>query len=114
MSTSGRVPSPLTPSELKALLTGALDNAPGESNPETFHARFDHLERGLQLDDVVYGIKADWKACRPLRFDERYWQWKYMISTQNADEEPLTIIVAVDTIGRCFEVITRWTEDTSA
>jgi len=81
----------------------ALENAPGTSNPETFHARFGHLERGLQIDDVIYGIETEWKACRPLRF-----------STENADGDRLTLIVAVDTANRTFEVITRWTKNTTA
>jgi hypothetical protein len=113
MSGSGTIPNPLRCPELKKLLMYALEDAPETRNPETFHARFDHLERGLQMDDVVFGIETEWKACRPLGFNKRHWQWKYEISTESADEVPLTIIVAVDTANRSFEVITRWTEDTT-
>jgi hypothetical protein len=99
---------------LKKLMLEALENAPGTSNPETFHARFDHLERGLQIDDVIYGIETEWKRCQPLRFNRKFWQWNYEISTESTDGERLTLIVAVDTVARTFEVITRWTENTTA
>ena len=94
-------------------MVDALENAPGTTNPETFHARFDHLERGIQIDDVIHGIETEWESCRPLRFNRNFWQWNYEIRTETADEEPLTLIVAVDTANRTFEVITRWTENTN-
>lgn len=113
-SSSGRIPPPLNCDQLKRLMVNALESVPGRANPETFHARFDHLERGIQINDVIYGIQTEWKACRPLRFNRKFWQWNYEICTENADEQPLTLIVAVDTVTRTFEVITRWTKDTSA
>lgn len=54
MRDNGTIPKPLTCQELKKLLIDALKNEPDHCNPETYHARFDHLERGLQFDDVVY------------------------------------------------------------
>jgi hypothetical protein len=113
-SSSGTIPPVLSCEELKRLMLEGLENVPGSGSPETFHARFDHLERGLQIDDVIYGIETEWKACRPLRFNRKFWQWNYEIFTENADGERLTLIVAVDTANRSFEVITRWTEDTTA
>lgn len=95
-------------------MVDALQNAPAGGSTETFHARFHHLERGIQIDDVVFGIETTWTSCRPLRFNKKFWQWNYEIRTETADEEPLTLIVAVDTANRVFEVITRWTEDTTA
>ncbi len=72
--------------QLKQLMVDALEYAPGRLNPETFHARFDHLERGIQFDDVVYGIETEWKSCRALRFNKSFWQWNYEIRTENATE----------------------------
>jgi len=111
-SSSGTIPAALSCGALKKLMLEGLENVPTSGNFETFHARFDHLERGLQIDDVIYGIEAEWRACQPLRFNRKFWQWNYEISTENADGERLTLIVAVDTASRTFEVITRWEKDT--
>jgi hypothetical protein len=62
------------------LLLEAIDNADDADNPETFHALFDHPERGLDTND----------------------------DTQSVGGDAITIIVAVDTLRREFEVITRW------
>jgi hypothetical protein len=109
MSTvSGFTPPSLSETELKSLLVEALDDAPGWRSQETFHARFDHLERGLSMDDIIHGIKGDWKFERQPEFNASEWQWKYRIAAKTIDEDPLTIIVAVDTANRTFEVVTRW------
>ena len=105
---SGRQPPSLTEAELEALLMEAIDGAPEWKTKETFHARFDHLERGISIDDVIFGIKSDWTFERPPEFNPSAWQWKYRIATQTIDEEPLTLIIAVDTADRTFEVVTRW------
>jgi hypothetical protein len=53
MSTIGYRPPYLSEADLRALLKDALENGNGPENPETFHARYDHVERGLTLDDVI-------------------------------------------------------------
>lgn len=106
-SGEGVVPRPLTEEELRKLIGEALD-AKHPSHPETFHARFDHLERGLQIDDVIHGLERAWKFERPPEFNRKHWQWKYYIGTETVDGDPLTIVIAVDTMERSFEVITRW------
>lgn len=107
MSTAGYIPPQLGEEELRKLLSEALDDAP-ELNPETYHARFDHLERGLSVDDVIHGLERPWRFERAPRFNRQEWQWKYRIATESIEGEPLVIIVAVDTVNRSFEVITRW------
>jgi Domain of unknown function (DUF4258) len=109
MSTgAGYQPPSLSESELKSLLMEALEDAPGWKSQETFHARFHHLERGISVDDVIHAIQGDWVFERPPEFNASQWQWKYRIATRTIDEDPLTIIVAVDTANRTFEVVTRW------
>jgi hypothetical protein len=108
MSTAGYVPSHLSESELKALLPEALENAPDWRTPETFHARFDHLERGLSVDDVIHGLEQSWKFDSKPEFNRDQWQWKYKIATESIEGDPIVIVVAVDTASRTFEVITRW------
>jgi hypothetical protein len=107
MSTAGYIPPQLGEAELRKLLLEALDSAP-DVNPETYHARFDHLERGLSVDDVIHGLERPWLFERAPKFNRREWQWKYRIATESIEGESIVIVVAVDTGNRSFEVITRW------
>jgi hypothetical protein len=107
-SARGFRPPSLNELDLKNLLVQALDDAPRWQSQETFHARFDHLERGLSMDDVIHGLRGSWKFERPPEFNDAEWQWKYRIATQTIEGDPLTIVVAVDTTNRSFEVLTRW------
>lgn len=104
----GFKPPSLSEIELKSLLLEALEDAPGWRSQETFHARFHHLERGISIDDVIHGIKRDWSFERPPEFNDMEWQWKYRISTETVDEDSLTLIIAVNTVDRTFEVVTKW------
>lgn len=51
MSTAGYRPPYLKEADLKALVMQAISGSTG-AQIETFHARFDHLERGISLDAV--------------------------------------------------------------
>ena len=108
MSTTGYIPPNLSEDQLKALVLEALSGEPRPGQLETFHARFHHLERGISVDDVIYGMTQQWKYERPPEFNEDEWQWNYRIQTETIDGDTLTIIIAVDTLDRSFEVITRW------
>jgi hypothetical protein len=114
MSTQVYIPPELSEADLKRLLLQALDDAPGWKSNETFHARFDHLERGITMDDVIHGIERAWVFERKPEFNKNQWQWKYYLATETIEGEPLTIIVAVDTANRTFEVITRWKPEGSS
>jgi hypothetical protein len=105
---TGTIPPSLTEQQLKELLLHAIDNAADTDNPETFHALFGHLDRGLQTNDVIYGLEREWKFERPPVFNPKFWQWKYYIDTESVGGDAITITVAVDTLRREFEVITRW------
>jgi hypothetical protein len=107
MSREGYIPRCLTEEELKSLVLDALNSAPGGAK-DTFHARFDHLERNLSQDDVIYGLESPWKFDRQPVFNHDEWQWKYYIATKSIDGVDLLIIVAVDTLNRSFQVVTRW------
>lgn len=108
MSRKGYAPPCLSEAELRALITDALENRPNEAANETYHARFDHLERNLSMDDVIHGLERPWTFDRPPEFNKDEWQWKYRIATQSIDGDDLVIVVAVDTLNRSFEVVTRW------
>jgi hypothetical protein len=107
MSITGYRPPYLSEAELKVLVKLALEDAPGQAN-ETYHARYDHLERGLTADDVIHGLEQDWHYERKPEFNEDHWQWKYRIATESVDGDELTIIIAVDSANKTFEVVTRW------
>jgi len=104
----GKVPPHLSEEQLRKLVLEAIDDAADYENPETFHALFGHLDRGLNTDDVLHGLAEDWQFDRPPLFNNFHWQWKYYIDTENIDGEPILIIIAVDTRDRSFEVISRW------
>jgi hypothetical protein len=61
----GTKPPSLTEEQLKKLLLEAIDNADDADNPETFHALFDHPERGLDTNDTIHGLERNWKFERP-------------------------------------------------
>jgi|GEM_PF-4966128 len=105
----GTTPKSLTEKQLKLLLDEALKDE-FVDNPETYHALYGHPERGIETDDVLYGLEQSWTFERPPTFNEYFWQWKYYIATETVDGELITIIIAVDTIRKEFEVITRWRE----
>lgn len=110
MSSSGFIPQPLSADELRKLVLEALSKAPDDHNPETFHALFDHLERGLSTDDVIHALEGNWTIAR-YRFNKDEWQYKYEIDGFSIDGDPITIIIAVDTLRREFTVVTRWRDE---
>jgi hypothetical protein len=110
MSSEGYVPPAKSAQELKKLVLEALQKAPDYKNPETFHALFDHLERGLTTDDVIHALEEDWNLARS-RFDKDEWQWRYEIESESIDGEPITIIISVDSLRKEFIVVTRWRRD---
>jgi hypothetical protein len=111
MSRDVHVPDPLGRQELRKLVLDALENTPSDETPETFHALFDHLERGLSTDDVIHALESDWELGRKPKFNYDEWQWKYEIHGESVDGQQITIVIAVDTIRREFTVITRWRDD---
>ena len=104
----GRIPPSLTVAELRKLVLEAIDENTDSGNPETFHALYGHPERGLSSNDVMHGLERMWTFERSPVFNEDFWQWKYYLDTESVGGDPITIIIAVDTLRREFEVITRW------
>ena len=102
----GTIPPSLTADKLKELILEAIND--GSGNPETYHALYGHTERGLQTNDVIHGLERRWVFQRPPVFSKEFWQWKYYIDTESVGGDPIIIIIAVDTVRREFEVITRW------
>jgi len=104
-------PSPLPQNDLRKLVDDALAKKAytyEEAMIETSHAKFDHLDRKIDVNDVLHGLRKPWKSSRAETFCKRFWQWHYAIETEDIEGISLTIIIAVDVPDRSFEVITRW------
>jgi hypothetical protein len=112
MTSSGKRPKPLKPSEVKGVILAALsDEGSYREHPLSLHARFDHPERHIDFNDVLFGLKQQWASCKVDGFDEDNWQWKYKIKTQDIEGREFTIILALDPAAKKFTVITRWQDD---
>jgi hypothetical protein len=111
LSTSGKRPNPLTQADLRKLVEEALLSSAytyEEAMIETIHAKFDHVERKLDVNDVLHGLRKVWQSSSTHKFNQYFWQWHYAIKTEDVEGLPLTIVIAVDTRNRTFEVVTRW------
>lgn len=85
MSGRGVIPQPLTAGELRKLVLEAISQHSDIDNPETFHALYHHLERGIQTDDVLFALKNQWNRFKVLPFNRKFWQWKYKIWANDLD-----------------------------
>jgi hypothetical protein len=112
MTSSGKQPKPLIPPEAKKVILETLgDQGSYCEQPLSLHARFDHAERKIDFNDVLFGLKHDWTSCKVDGFDEDNWQWKYKIKTRDIEERGFTIVLRLDLAARKFTVITRWPDD---
>lgn len=57
-SPQGKQPKPLRVNELRQLLLQAIDSGLYSGYEESIHARFDHIDRKIDLNDVLFGFKA--------------------------------------------------------
>lgn len=106
MTSKGTRPDPLDAQAVRTVVLEALSNE--GSYKESIHARFEHLERHISIQDVIFGLKQPWLACAPDEFNEDEWQWKYKIRTVDIEGDSLTVIVALDPRNQRFEIVTRF------
>jgi hypothetical protein len=111
MTSSGRRPKPLPPSAVKQIIDEALGDEGSYAEAMSMHSRFDHLERRIDFNDVLFGLNRPWEACKADGFDDENWQWKYKIITQDIDERVFTIVLRLDSRNKKFHVITRYPND---
>jgi hypothetical protein len=112
MTSSGKKPKSLTPLQVREVILEALGiEGSYTEQPLSLHARFDHLERKIDFNDVLFGLRQIWRSCKADGFDERNWQWKYKIRTRDIEERNFTIVLRLDPINKKFTVITRWPDD---
>jgi hypothetical protein len=106
----GVKPRALTQQALRKLVLDAINAATYAEALETYHALYGHMDRGIETDDVIYGLESEWRFERQPQFNRDEWQWKYYIATETVDGVPITIVIAVDSWRREFVTITRWRE----
>lgn len=112
MTSSGKKPDPLKPEQVQEVILEALsDEGSYTEQPLSLHARFDHPERKIDFNDVLFGLKAKWAGCRVVGFDNDNWQWKYEIETEDIDGREFFIVLRLDPRNKKFHVITRYPND---
>lgn len=82
----------LTAPELVAAIAAILTRHKGLVL--THHARQRALERGFTVDDVVRVLTSG--CLVQTAFDDQHHVWKYSIAGRGFDNEPLTVVVAIE------------------
>lgn len=112
MTSLSQRPKPLRPEQVRKVILEALGKEGSYCEaPLSLHARFDHAERKIDFNDVIFGLKQQWRSCKATEFDTDNWQWKYKIKTQDIEERDFTIVLRLDPTNKIFTVITRWPDD---
>ena len=108
MSTASGKPRPLalSPNALRNLIQAALSRGFFD---ESEHAEFDHPERNLSTDDILYGLKqSDWVYAKEPDFDTVHNTWEYLIRTKDVEGNELEIKLAAYPDYNRIRIITRW------
>lgn len=109
MSSQAKRPDQLSDDDLRKVISAALKKGPYIGYSESEHAAFDHPERHIDINDVLFGLERKWNAVKhPAQFNPKFGQWKYQIFTEDIEGDDLTIVVAVDPRNEFFEVVSRW------
>lgn len=60
MTSQGSRPKPLKPFDLRTIVLAALSTEGSYiEQPMSLHARFDHPERRIDLNDVLFGLRQE-------------------------------------------------------
>src|SRR5215470_3978088 len=111
MTSPGAKPAPLKPDEVQEVVLEALKDEGSYHEQFSVHSLFDYYERKIDLNDMLFGLKRPWEACKVDGFDEQEWQWKYEIQTQDIDGRAFFIVLRLDPKNKKFKVITRYPDD---
>lgn len=110
LSSEGKRPDPLTAAELRKIVLEAIEKGHYVGYSESGHARFDNVERIIDINDVLHGLQKQWKLKRT-EFNPKEWQWKYTIQTVDVEGEVIGLAIAVDPRNVSFEVLSRWRKE---
>jgi|SRR6266404_110430 len=110
-SEAAHKPQPLSEAEVRRVVLEALSQSGYYIESFSFHARFDHPERHLSIDDVIFGLKSTWRGCKAEEFNDDEWQWKYLVKTHDIEGNRLIVPIALDPRNKRFTVITAFYEE---
>jgi hypothetical protein len=106
MSTRGKKPPPLGEKALRRFVWRVLSKG---LYRESFHAKYEHPERGITTDDVIHGLERDdWIIAKKPNWDDEHGNWEYLIRTTDLDGKELHVKIAVFPAAGRLKVITRW------
>jgi hypothetical protein len=112
MTSSGQKPKPLQRDKAREVVLAALSDAGSYTEQlMSLHARFDHPERKIDSNDMLFGLKRRWDGLKVDGFDADHWQWKYEIRTEDIEGRPFFIVLRLDPRNKKLHVITRYPDD---
>lgn len=104
-------PKQLNPSEVNGVVSKALSDEGAYREMPTLHSSFDHPERKIDFNDVLFGLGEQWRSCKVDEFDPDEWRWKYKISTHDVEGREFTVVISLDPQHNRFTIVTRWPND---
>jgi hypothetical protein len=107
----GHQPKALNEKGVRKVVSEALSNDGYYIESFSFHARFDHPERHLSIDDVLFGLRKQWRGCKVDRFNDDEWQWSYLIKTHDIEGLELIVSIGLDPKNVRFTVITAFYDE---
>jgi L-lactate utilization protein LutC len=104
-------PKQLSRSEVREIVLKALGDEGAYCEMQTLHSKFDHPERKIDFNDVLFGLNREWDEFKVDEFSEENWQWKYEIRTRDVEDREFSVVIALDPRHYRFTVVTRWPDD---
>jgi hypothetical protein len=111
MTSGAYKPNPLKQKAVRRVVAEALSNHGYYIESFSFHARFDHPERHLSIDDVLFGLRKQWRGFKVSKFNDDEWQWQYLIKTHDVDRKPIIVMIGLDPKNARFTVITAFYDE---
>jgi hypothetical protein len=111
MTSQGHKPKPLNAKGVRRVLDAALSNHGSYIESFSFHTRFDNPQRHISIDDVLGGLRKEWRGCKVDKFNDDEWQWQYRIKTEDADERRILVCIGLDPKNLSFTIVTVFDDD---
>ena len=111
MTSSGEKPAPLKPDKVREVVLEAIGEGGAYREQFSDHSLYDHQDRNIDFNDMLFGLKRKWNGCKVDGFDADEWQWKYEVSTEDIEGRPFYVLLRLDPENRKFHVITRYPDD---
>jgi hypothetical protein len=110
-SEGGHKPKALNEKGVRKVLDAALSDKGYYIESFSFHARFDHPERRISIDDVLFGLRNPWRGCKVDEFNDDEWQWQYLIKTHDVDGNEIVVSIGLDPKNAKFTIVTAFYDE---